>query len=120
MVGQSDHALALLDKDESPEAERLRADIFWGRQDWANAAQVLGRLVRRRAFRPSSRSTTGRGWRSSGLTIALTLSGNERGLTRARSDYGPLMAETPYADAFRLIASPPENGVIDYRRCPPR
>ena len=115
LVGQADKALALLDKDESIEAERIRADIFWAKQDWANAAQVLARQVKAAGITFKQPLDDRQGLAVLKLTVALALSGNERGLTRARTDFGPLMAESPYADAFRLIASPTETGVIDYQ-----
>lgn len=115
LVGQADKALALLDKDEAPEAERLRADIFWAKQDWANASQVLGRQVKALGITFKQPLDDKQGLAVLKLTVALALSGNERGLSRARTDFGPLMAETPYADAFRLIASPTETGIIDYQ-----
>lgn len=114
-VGQADGALALLDKDEAIEAERIRADIFWGKQDWSNAAQVLGRLVKAAGVTPKQPLDDRQGLAVLKLAVALTLSGNERGLARARTDFGPLMAKTPYADAFRLIASPSEIGLLDYQ-----
>jgi tetratricopeptide (TPR) repeat protein len=115
LVGQTDKALALLDKDEAIEAERIRADIFWAKQDWANAAQVLGRQVKAAGITFKQPLDGKQGLAVLKLTIALALSGNERGLSRTRTDFGPLMAESPYADAFRLIASPSETGLIDYQ-----
>ncbi|MBE0529703.1 MAG: tetratricopeptide repeat protein, partial [Rhodospirillales bacterium] len=115
LVGQTDTALALLDKDEAIEAERIRADIFWAKQDWANAAQVLGRQVKAAGITFKQPLDDKQGLAVLKLTIALALSGNERGLSRTRTDFGPLMAESPYADAFRLIASPSETGLIDYQ-----
>jgi tetratricopeptide (TPR) repeat protein len=115
LVGQADKAVSLLDKDDTVEAERIRADIFWGRQDWSNAAQVLGRLVKTAGVTLKQPLDERQGLAILKLAVALALSGNERGLSRARADYGPLMGETPYADAFRLIASPGETGVIDYQ-----
>jgi len=49
------------------------------------------------------------------LAIALTLSGNERGVDRLRTDFGEAMDGTSLRDAFRLIASPQTQGFLDYR-----
>ena len=38
-------ALALLQNDNSVDAARLRADIYWRQQDWKNAAKVFGELA---------------------------------------------------------------------------
>jgi len=115
LAGQSEKAVALLGKDDSIEAERIRADIFWSQRDWAHAAQVLGRLVKAAGITFTQPPDDRQGLAVLKLTVALALSGNERGLARARADYGPLMEATPYADAFRLIASPSEGGMIDYQ-----
>jgi len=114
-AGRADEALSLLDKDDAIEAERIRADIFWSKQDWPNAAQVLGRLVKAAGVTPKQPLDDRQGLAVLKLAVALTLSGNERGLARARTDFGPLMDKTPYADAFGLIASPSEIGLLDYQ-----
>ena len=46
----------------------------------------------------------------------MTLAKDERGLTRLRRTYGPLMAQTEWREAFELLTSEPERGIIDYRR----
>ena len=48
------------------------------------------------------------------MGIAMTLSGNERGIDRLRLDYGEAMDDSPFRDAFRLIASPETFGLINY------
>lgn len=115
MAGQPDKALALLDKDETADADRIRTDLFWSKQDWGNAAQSLGRLVKATGVTPKLPLNDGQALVVLKLAIALTLSGNERGTNRARTDYATQMAATPYRDAFRLIASPAENGLLDYQ-----
>ena len=41
---------------------------------------------------------------------------DERGLTRLRRTYAPLMAATEWKEAFDLLTSEAERGIIDYRR----
>lgn len=50
------------------------------------------------------------------IATALTLANDERGVQRIRRVYGPMMAASPYRDAFALLSSDHERGVIDYRR----
>ena len=46
--------------------------------------------------------------------VALAYSGNNRGITRLSRDYLKEMDSTTFKDAFRLIASPDNIGLIDY------
>jgi len=39
-LGRYDHAMEVLDKDASPEAQDVRADIFWKQQNWPAAAKI--------------------------------------------------------------------------------
>ena len=39
-LGRFDHALETLDTDRSPEAQQVRADIFWKQENWAGAAAL--------------------------------------------------------------------------------
>jgi hypothetical protein len=102
---KSDVALHLLEKDDSLDAQRLRAEIFWNAQDWPRAAQVFGRLIRADGARPQSELSEKQALSVLNYAIALTLSDNERGVRRVRDDYGVPMDGTSYRDAFRLITA---------------
>ena len=39
-LGRFDHALEVLDRDQSNPAREVRADIFWKQQKWGEAAQI--------------------------------------------------------------------------------
>ena len=49
------------------------------------------------------------------LAVALTLSGNQRGVARVRQQYGQAMGETQLREAFNLVTSPSTVGLVDYR-----
>jgi len=102
---KSDVALQLLQHDESIDAQRLRAEIFWDAQDWPRAAQVFGRLIRADGARPQSGLSEKQALSVLNYAIALTLSDNERGVRRVRDDYGTPMEGTTYRDAFQLITA---------------
>jgi hypothetical protein len=102
-LNRSDEALAILANDSSRDADRLRADVFWRTRNWSEAAKVLARLA------PPPGDTLERvqaqivlNWAS-----ALTLAGDQLGLSDLRSGYGKAMAATPFADAFRVVADDP-------------
>jgi tetratricopeptide (TPR) repeat protein len=98
-------ALALLANDTSRDADRLRADIFWRAHDWSEAAKIFARLV------PAPQGEGKLDKETSQLVLnwasALTLAGDQRGLAELRAAYGKGMAETPFADAFRIVAGDP-------------
>jgi hypothetical protein len=108
-LNKAPDALALLQNDNSVDAARLRADIYWHQQDWKNAAKVFGEL----AGAPPAQGPLGvdlsrllLAWAS-----ALTLSGDQASLDKLRSDWGPAIAGTQTAQAFDLITEDPNKGL---------
>ncbi|HUH84440.1 MAG TPA: hypothetical protein VLX85_07505 [Stellaceae bacterium] len=109
-LNRSDEALAILASDNSRDADRLRADIFWRARNWTEAAKVFARLVPPPGA-PSLDPTQAQlvlNWAS-----ALTLAGDQLSLSDLRSGYGKAMAATPLADAFHVIAEAPVAGGND-------
>ena len=111
-LSRSDEALAILANDNSRDADRLRADIFWRTRNWTEAAKVFAHLVP-----PPGAPTLDRAdaqlvlnWAS-----ALTLAGDQLALSDLRSGYGKAMAATAFADAFHVIAEEPVAGGSDPR-----
>ena len=114
-LNRTDEALAILASDTSRDADRLRADIFWRTQNWAEAAKAFARLVPPPAAdgtldAPSSQLVLN--WAS-----ALTLAGDQKGLAQLRQAYGKAMAATAVADAFNVVAGdgPSAGGASDPR-----
>jgi len=108
-------ALSLLKEDKSVGADRMRVEIYWANQDWANTAQALRRLVRTYELEPGQTVTDEQAKTILNLATTLTLSGNQRAINRLRKDYGPAMDGSQFRDAFRLIATAQSLGLIDYR-----
>ncbi|NVJ91447.1 MAG: hypothetical protein HWE34_07300 [Methylocystaceae bacterium] len=116
-MGKQDDALVMLDKaeDESVEADLLRSEVYWNASDWRNAAAVLKRLGRAKGVKRNSPLDEDQARLVLNLAVAYTLGGNERGVGRVRTDYGAAMEETTLRDAFRLIASRENAGMLDPR-----
>lgn len=108
-------ALALLKEDKSVGADEMRVEIYWANQDWANTAQALRRLVRASKAEPGQSVDDQQAENILNLATTLTLSGNQRAINRLRKDFGPGMDESPFRDAFRLIAGAQSLGLVDYR-----
>ncbi len=108
---QYDEALRLLLRDESREAQLARADIYWAMQDWIAEATVLEDVFsRRNSTEPLSEEETAYMMK---LAVALALANNRTALSDVRDRFGPLMARTASADAFRAIASYVDGGRIN-------
>lgn len=112
-LNRSDEAIVLLGADTSPESKQLRAEIYWRSQNWSAAANAIAEMV------PSADRNLQLDDSNARLVLdwvtALTLAGDDRTATRVRQRYMAAMEQTPFADAFDLITTPREAGLVDYR-----
>lgn len=115
-LGRSAEALALIINDHADQAKKLRAEIYWDMKRWADAATALENLLDpiEEGVKPRLDPTSLR--RVIDLATALTLARDDRGLARLRRQYGQPMAATEFKEAFDLLTSAPERGIIDHRR----
>lgn len=105
-INEAPQALALLKRDKSVDAARLRADIYWHQKDWKDAAQIFSELAGTPPAQGPlgiSRSRIVLAW-----AAALTLDGDQRAVDKLRKDWGPAIAGTQTAQAFNLITANPE------------
>ena len=109
-----EEALALLKKDKSLNADLLRMEMHWNNQNWADVSQTLNRILRTYEAKANQPLDELQAQTVLNMGIAMTLSGNERGIDRLRMDYGVAMDDSRFRDAFRLIASPDTLGLISY------
>jgi tetratricopeptide (TPR) repeat protein len=107
-------ALVPLEDDESREADLLRSEIYWGK-NWPKAAKALRRLMVSAGAAPGRKLNEKQAQLVLNLGVALSYGSNNRGITRLSRDYLKEMDATSFKDAFRLIASPDNMGLIDYR-----
>lgn len=117
-MGDDGGAILLLEVDESREAERLRAEAFWTAKDWPRTAQSLRKIIRMDEIPKNQPLQPGQALDILNYTIALTLSGNDRGLAQVRENYGDAMRATDLKDAFILIATPEQFGLISFESIP--
>jgi tetratricopeptide (TPR) repeat protein len=116
LMGQEriEEALALLKQDKSMDADLLRMEMYWNDHNWVQVSQTLNRILRTYEAKANQPLDELQAQTVLNMGIAMTLSGNERGIERLRLDYGEAMDESPFRDAFRLIASPDTFGLISY------
>lgn len=113
-LGRAADALALIVNDQSDQAKRLRAEIYWDLKKWPEAALALEASIDEPDLKKPLDPMQAR--RVLDLATALTFAHDERGLLRLRHAWGPHMAATEFREAFDLLTSAPERGIIDYRR----
>lgn len=108
-------ALDLLRPEVGLSVESIRAGIYWRAGDWKNAAKALTVIVREMGAKPRQPLDDKQALAVLSLAVAFTLEGNEVGVSRAVSNFGPAMAGTAYADAYQLITSGPERDLVNFR-----
>jgi len=116
-MGKTDQALKLMDdaEDETVAADILRSEVYWNASDWRNSAVTIKRLALAKGARRAKPLDEEQARLILNLAVAYTLGANERGVARIRADYGPAMEQTTLRDAFRLIASRENAGMLDPR-----
>ena len=104
-LGRHDLALEVIADIHSPEAIRLRSDIYWAARRWDDAAEQIELMYGDR-YKDFSRSPT-----SSGTTFCAPRSATRWPRTRSGSaasatNMRPKMAATPDARAFDVVSAP--------------
>jgi hypothetical protein len=102
-LGRPTDALAILASDQSRDADRLRADIYWRGHNWKEAAKTLGRLAGAPPADGKLDAETAHLVVS--LAAALTLDDDQTGLAKLRASFGEAMNGSSLADAFRVLAA---------------
>jgi tetratricopeptide (TPR) repeat protein len=103
-LGRHEQALALVDNNRSPAADRLRADIAWDQQDWPVTGRRLetilaNRWTQREPLTQAEQSDLTR------AAIAYSLAGDLEGAQRLGERYGEAMATTEQAAAFEILTA---------------
>jgi tetratricopeptide (TPR) repeat protein len=94
-------ALQLITGDASPDADRLRVDIYWKTQNWAAVVPVL-----QRGLKPPQAGKVDEDTARVVLKIAtaMVLGKDRAGLAGLQKQYGAAMDQSPLKDDFRVVA----------------
>ena len=99
-LGKADEALKMLAKDDSADADKLRAAILWRSKRWPEAARVLARLT-------SGADADDLDEESAALllrrAVALALDNDREGLDYLRDRFGDAMAKSKRAADFHAV-----------------
>ncbi|HVJ51081.1 MAG TPA: hypothetical protein VM689_01375 [Aliidongia sp.] len=100
--GKPADALKILEGDDSQDADRLRADVYWRTHDWGSVASLLQRGLAAPApdkpIQPDEAATI------VNIATAQVLGNDKAGLAQLRQTYAAAMDKTPLKDDFRLLA----------------
>ncbi|MAU42093.1 MAG: hypothetical protein CMF31_10795 [Kordiimonas sp.] len=113
-LGRYEEAEILLEEKQGRDVELLRADIYWGAENWSEVVRNAEKLLssrdnKNRDLSQDERRTLMR------EAVAMALDENSPGLRQLRQRYWPLMQGGLYAEAFDLITSKPEEGPQNVR-----
>lgn len=113
---QPEQALELVRTETGLEVERIRADIYWKAGDWKEASRALNRVVKDLEAKPRQPLNDKQALAVLSLAVAYTLDQNETAVSRLVANFGPAMTRSPFADAYQLITTGPEPGLINFRQ----
>ena len=110
-LGRFDHALEVLDRDQSNPAREVRADIFWKQQKWADAAPMYeARLGDRYKIAGMALTPAEESWLIR-AGVGYSLAGDRAALQRLSGRYGPFVAGARSAAAIRVALDDNLSGV---------
>ena len=111
---QYDAALDAFEQDETPEAERLRADVLWAASRWSETAAAVEILLKGRE--DDTRPLDGQDrYDILRAAIAYTMADDAAGLKRLRDRFVTMMADAPEAAAFEVVTRAADPGAVAFR-----
>ncbi|MFT3811622.1 MAG: hypothetical protein QM698_17045 [Micropepsaceae bacterium] len=111
---QYDAALDAFEQDDTPEAMRLRADVYWAASRWPEAAAAIEPLIEGRHKDTTPLDGQNR-YDILRAAIAYTMADDPAGLKRLRDRFVTLMADTPEAAAFEVVTRAADPGAVAFR-----
>lgn len=110
MLGRLDHALEVLGTDTSPEANSVRADVYWKQSRWGEAAVLYEASLGARWETPATRLSTDEETRVIRTGVGYSLAPNPTALTRVADRYRPFLEGARNPNAMRLALAGPGDG----------
>jgi hypothetical protein len=111
---QYDQALELIVADDSAEANRVRADLLWQAQRWAEAGAKDEELIGTR-FQDNTPLTDPERLQVMRAAVAYSLAGDMSSLARLRTRFGAKMAASPDSRGFDVVTQGNDTTGVDYR-----
>lgn len=112
---QFDFALEVLMQDDSAEAQSIRADIYWGAENWPLAAESIEAVLGDRWRKADEPLTADDRFQVLRAALAYHFAKDAFGLEQLNARYGAAMKETPDAASFALLTEKLEGASTDLR-----
>jgi len=107
MLGRYEHALEVLDTDTSPDANAVRADVYWKQQRWGDAAGLYETSLGDRWQNAEARLSADEETRVIRTGIGYSLNRDQAGLERLRDRFAPFLSGARNPNAMRLALAGP-------------
>jgi tetratricopeptide (TPR) repeat protein len=103
-VGQYDHALEIIEADNTPDAGLIRAEVAWKKHDWAGSGAMFEKLLgdRWKVQGPLTADDEAKLLRAG---VAFSLIGDDASLARLRGRYQGFLAQARSPDALKVALS---------------
>jgi hypothetical protein len=112
-MNQPQQALALLNSyPQTPEINRLRADIAWNAGSWADAAEAINDLILDEAITPDKALSDAQADLILNRAVALNLSGNRVALANFQKRFGDTMSGSSRARLFDVVTRQRKTNII--------
>ena len=101
-LGRDEHALEIIEFDNSPDASRLRAELYMRTAEWAKAAENARATLPlvKAVFEPEEAGEVLR------TAVATSVAGDRAGLASLVERFGEPMSKSAYAEAFKVVTDP--------------
>jgi predicted negative regulator of RcsB-dependent stress response len=104
-LGRPQEALSVLGSDESSDAEKIRAMIYWNEKDWSNITSSIENIFKMRED-PAALLNAEDGEFVLRLALSYVFQNDSLQLQYMRDYFGPLMRNNPYKEAFDFVTAP--------------
>ncbi len=101
-LGRFDHALETLGDDRSPEAQQVRAEVFWKQENWAGAAALYEARLGERFKDTATALTPDEESRVIRAGVGYSLARDGASVGRLSRNYGPFEARARSGPALRI------------------
>jgi hypothetical protein len=108
-----DDAQRLIARDQSMQANALRADVYWSTSDWSRAAGAFEIVLDNR--QDADELSLQERNQVMQMTVAYALANDREAIDDVRNRYGDLMSVTEDASAFEVLTSNPDRASIGFR-----
>ncbi|MDV6330546.1 tetratricopeptide repeat protein [Asticcacaulis sp. 201] len=111
-LNEPDKALDVLGSDTSPDADDVRADVYWNKQDYARAGAILERRLGD-VWKKGGPLAPGDEGRLIRAAVAYSLQKDQPSLTRLSTRFGKFADTASAPDAVRVALAPLDGGTLN-------